>query len=247
MNTKNVIGMLVACTIFAGGMIVSSYVLSRFFLKVQHENQLESKLSVKGYAEKQIKSDIGVFTVTANVQCQDLASGYNKLKIDTGKVRDKIKECGFADSEINLNNIRVNKIFVKVNGKETNELQHYILSQLLTVRSANIELVSSKHKELFSLLAQGIEVMVEPPLFFIGNLEKYKQELISGATINATERASIMTRNCGAKIVRLLSARQGVIQITAPDSANNSDYGIFDTESPQKVIKVVVSLDFLIK
>jgi hypothetical protein len=115
------------------------------------------------------------------------------------------------------------------------------------VRSANIELVSSKHKELFSLLAQGIEVMVEPPLFFIGNLEKYKQELISGATINATERASIMTRNCGAKIVRLLSARQGVIQITAPDSANNSDYGIFDTESPQKVIKVVVSLDFLIK
>lgn len=247
MNSKNIIGMLTACTIFAGGMIASSYVLSRFFLKVQHENQLESKLSVKGYAEKKVQSDIGVFTTTVNFQAPDLVSGYNCLKINTSKLLQKIKECGFNDNEITMNSMDVNKIFNKVNGKDTNEIQYYTLSQPVTVRSNNIQLINDKHKELYALLSQGLDITVKAPSYFITDLEKYKQELISGATKNATERAKIMTTNCGAKIARLLSARQGVIQITAPDSAETADYGVYDTESPQKVIKVVVSLDFLIK
>lgn len=65
MNTRSMAGIIVASTLLAGGMVVSASLVSRFFLRIQHEN----KLSVKGYAEKAVKSDIGTFA--ASVTCSD--------------------------------------------------------------------------------------------------------------------------------------------------------------------------------
>jgi len=243
MNTKNLVAIIVASALLAGGMVVSAQLLSKFFLRIQHEN----KLSVKGYAEKAVKSDVGTFTAVVTYSDPDLASGYKNLKLCSGKVLGAIKSYGFKDSEITVNSMIVNKIYKKINGKETNDIQYYTLSQCITVRSNNIELITSGHKELYSLLADGLDVSVISPDYFISDLEKYKQELIVGATKNAEERARIMAGNCGGQIKRLLAARQGIIQITAPDSAEVSDCGIFDTKSPLKIIKIVVSLDFMLQ
>ena len=243
MNTKNLVGVIVASTLLAGGMVISAQLLSKFFLRIQHEN----KLSVKGYAEKAVKSDVGTFTAIVTCSDPDLASGYKNLKQCSGKVLATIKSYGFKDGEITVNSMIVNKIYKKVNGKETNDIQYYTLSQCVAVRSNNIELIASGHKELYSLLADGLDVSVISPDYFISDLEKYKQELIAGATKNAEERARIMAGNCGGQIKRLLAARQGIIQITAPDSGEVSDYGIFDTKSPLKIIKIVVSLDFTLQ
>ncbi len=243
MNTKNMAGIIVASTLLAGGMVVSASLVSKFFLRIQHEN----KLSVKGYAEKAVKSDIGTFT--ASVTCSDpnLASGYKSMKSCSEKVLGAIKSHGFKDSDITTNSLIVSKIYKKINGKETNDIEYYTLSQCITVRSDNIDLINSSHKELYSLLAEGLDISVNSPDYFISNLEKYKQELIAGATRNAEERARIMAGNCGGQIKRLLAAKQGIIQITAPDSAEVSDYGVFDTKSPLKIIKIVVSLDFMLQ
>ncbi len=243
MNTKNLVGVIVASALLASGMVISAQLLSKFFLRIQHEN----KLSVKGYAEKAVKSDVGTFTAIVTCSDPDLASGYKSLKQCSGKVLGAIKSYGFKDDEITINSMIINKIYKKINGKETNDIQYYTLSQCIVVRSNNIELIASGHKELYSLLAEGLDVSVISPDYFISDLEKYKQELIAGATRNAEERARIMAGNCGGQIKRLLAARQGIIQITAPDSAEVSDCGIFDTKSPLKIIKIVVSLDFMLQ
>jgi hypothetical protein len=237
------IGVVIASVCLAGGMIVSAHLLSKFFLRIQHEN----KLSVKGYAEKAVKSDVGTFTAVVTCNDPNLASGYKNLKLCSEKTLGAIKSYGFKDAEITVNSMIVNKIYKKINGKDTNDIQYYSLSQCIVVRSNNIELIASGHKELYSLLADGLDVSVNSPDYFISDLEKYKQELIAGATRNAEERARIMAGNCGGQIKRLLAARQGIIQITAPDSADVSDYGIFDTKSPLKIIKIVVSLDFMLQ
>lgn len=243
MNTKNMIGIIAASTMLAGGMVISSSLVSKFFLRIQHEN----KLSVKGYAEKAVKSDIGTFSVIAAYSDPNLASGYKNMKLCSEKVAGAIKASGFKNEELLVNSLIVNKIYKKINGKDTNDIEYYTLSQCITVRSPDIELIASAHKDLYSLLAEGLDISVNPPDYFISNLEKYKQELIAGATRNAEERARIMAGNCGGQIKRLLAAKQGIIQITAPDSADVSDYGVFDTKSPLKIIKIVVSLDFMLQ
>lgn len=243
MNKRNMAGIIVASALLTGGMIVSASLVSKFFLRIQHEN----KLSVKGYAEKAVKSDIG--TYVASVTCSDsnLAAGYKSMKSCSKKVIDAIKSHGFKESEIATGSMVVNKIYKKINGKDTNDIEYYTLSQCIVVRSNNIDLINSAHKELYSLLADGLDITVNSPDYFISGLEKYKQELIAGATRNAEERARIMAENCGGRIKRLLAAKQGIIQITAPDSAEVSDYGVFDTKSPLKIIKIVVSLDFMLQ
>ena len=243
MNTKNLIGIVVASTLLSGGMVISAQLLSKFFLRIQHEN----KLSVKGYAEKAVKSDVATFSAIVTCSDPDMASGYKNLKRCSERVFAAIKSYGFKDGEITVNSMMVNKIYKKLNGKDTNDIQYYTLSQCVVVRSNNIDLITSGHKELYSLLADGLDISVNPPDYFISDLEKYKQELIAGATRNAEERARIMAGNCGGQIKRLLAARQGIIQITAPDSVEVSDCGVFDTKSPLKIIKIVVSLDFMLQ
>jgi hypothetical protein len=43
---------------------------------------------------------------------------------------------------------------------------------------------------------------------------------------------------------RLVSARQGIIQITKKNSSDMTDWGVYDTETIDKVVKLVVSLEY---
>ena len=52
---KNGTLFVVVALVLAAGMVISAAVLSKFFLRVRHEQAI----SVKGYAEKDVVSDIG--------------------------------------------------------------------------------------------------------------------------------------------------------------------------------------------
>jgi len=53
-------------------------------------------------------------------------------------------------------------------------------------------------------------------------------------------------KKSGGVLGKIISARQGVIQITAPCSDEISDYGAYDTKSLQKIIKIVVTAEFMV-
>lgn len=84
------------------------------------------------------------------------------------------------------------------------------------------------------------------PDFFVSNLDNIKLELIAKATEDGSRRARIMARNSGGKIGTLNSARQGVFQITSPNSTATSGYGIYDTATIKKTVKAVVTLRYTI-
>ena len=46
--------------------------------------------------------------------------------------------------------------------------------------------------------------------------------------------------------VNLVSARQGIFQVTAENSTDLSDYGVYDTSTIDKVVKIVVTLSYTI-
>lgn len=240
MILRNLPKVILICTIFSSAMIGSSYILSRFFIRIQKEKVLQ----VKGYAQKIIKSDVGHFAADIMVRATELANGYQALKNNTDIAVAQIKNYGFTDSEITTGNISVDKIYKRVNGKETNEIQFYLLSQVIKVRSNKVNLIEEKHKLLNSLLANGIEINVWTPEYFISDLNKYKLELLAKAAENAHLRAATIAKNSGGTLGNLNSARQGVIQITAPLSTETSDYGTFNTNSLNKAIKIVVTLEY---
>ena len=71
--------------------------------------------------------------------------------------------------------------------------------------------------------------------------------LLSDAIADAKARAVKLAQAGGKNIGALQSASSGVVQVLAPNSANTSDYGTYDTSSIEKNIMVTVKTSFEIK
>jgi len=83
--------------------------------------------------------------------------------------------------------------------------------------------------------------------FFSTEIEEIKKQLLAKATQNAFERAEEIISATDLKIDKLISARVGVFQITEPYSTEVAGYGIHNTTSSKKNIKVTVSAEFTLK
>ncbi|MDD3118439.1 MAG: SIMPL domain-containing protein [Victivallales bacterium] len=226
------------------GMIGSAFALSHLLIRLEKE----SKLQVKGYAESNIISDRGRFDVVLTVSDKVLKTAYSTLNQQTDMVLAKIKTAGFKPEEITVGGMRTLKVVKKnANGKDTNELDFYQLSQPITIASDNVKLISSKYKTFNDLLLLGLEITVNSPEYFISNLDKCKMDLLAQATQNGYDRARLIAQSSGGRIGGLKSARQGVFQITAPDSGDISDYGVYDLSSITKNAKIVVTLTYQLK
>ncbi len=231
---------ILGCGVFlAGGLVGSAAILSRFMVKIQKENTI----SVKGVAERQVIADLAAFRCTVSVKSEKLADGYRKLNADFEKLLERLRLAGFSSDELvddAMSHVTINKI---VDGKDTGEFSHYLFYRSIQVRSRKVSKIQEESLRLHALLTEGIAIEVSSPSYFITNPEQYKLDLITAATAAAVNRANTIARECGGKVGKLITARQGVIQITRPASNDTSDYGVYDTTSPDKVIRIVVSLD----
>jgi hypothetical protein len=235
---------IAAAIIIAGAVVVSSGMLSKFFIKIRKEKNL----AVKGYAEQVVSSDIAKFYIYVRARGANLEEMYNALQLSKDKIVAKLLHMGFKEEEINLGGINHENVYKKNDkGAETDEFLHIAGNRMIEVITKQVELVSGKYRSLDVLLSDGVDMTTGAPEYFIFNLDRYKLVLLRKATTNGLERAKVLAENSGGNIGRLLEAKQGIIQITSPYSTETSYGGVYDTESLEKSIKVVVTLEYLLE
>ena len=234
------------------GIVLSSFMLSRFMLRIQHAS--EKQITVKGVAEKLVTSDLAAFTCSVTSKGQNRIAGYKALEQDKKNLLAKLDSLGFTAQMREDENISCDAHYRTVKtkdarGKETTNtiFSHYELVYSLRVRTGNVQLVSRNLLKIHELAAQGVNVSVGTPQYFINNPEQYKLELVNAASASAAQRARTAAQHSGSALGALMEARQGVIQITAPASTETSDYGVYDTKSVQKVIRLVMTMKFALK
>ena len=233
------------------GMVFSAFMLSRFMLKIQHST--EKSIKVKGVAEKEITSDLAAFTCSVSIKAQNRADGYLMLNKSAEILRAKLDSLGFTEAMREDEDIScvemVRTIKSTVNGKEsTSEVfDHFRFTYSLRIRTADVKLVEKNVLKIYELAARTFDITVTSPEYFISNPEQYKLELVDKASAAAAERARTAARQSGSELGALMTARQGVIQITRPASDETSDYGVYDTDSVQKVIRLVMTMEFALK
>lgn len=230
--------------IIAVSMLGSAYTISKLFINIRHEQPLE----VKGYAEKEVLSDMGAFSFSVDLKTSEFQTDYKKFSSIVEEIVRSLGENAPKDLQIEKQSIGWQQVFKKnENSQKTNEIDYYILSQEVKISSKDVNWIDVKSRSLMDFLSKGIMIKVKPPSFFISGLDDIKAKLIQDATSNGYRRAQLIAENSGAKIGKLSSARQGVIQITSPNSSEVSDWGIYDTNSIKKVVKVVVTLEYIIE
>ncbi len=242
--------MLIVAAIVAG-MVVSAFMLSRFMLKIQQTT--EKSIVVKGVAEKTVISDIAAFRCNVSVKNENRAAGYVDLQKKAALLRKKLQSLGFAESMLEDENIDCEEISRLITVRENNQnvsksvFDHYRISYSVRVRTSNVRLVEKNALKIYELAAQKIDVSISNPEYYISNPEQYKLELVDQASASAAQRAETAAVKSKSRLGALIKARQGVIQITAPASNETSDYGIYNTSSVEKVMRMVMTLEFALQ
>lgn len=231
--------------ILALGMVLSSVIATNGFVKVKGK---ENTITVTGSAKKQITSDLIVWDGTFSTNSANLSDAYKQLTVSREKVKNYLKNQGIDNKEIVFSSINTNIVYQTLaNGSYSNTIDHYQLTQTVTIRSKNVDKITELSRQATDLINDGVEFQSMPPQYFYTKIADLKVEMLAQATKDARTRAEQICDAAGNKVGDLRYAKMGVIQITPLYSTEISDYGINDTSSLDKEITAVISCKFEIK
>ena len=241
---NNVLKLSSVALILALGMILSALLVSKLFVRIRHEQAI----TVKGYAECDVDANIGKLSCVFTARGTSLQEAYEKLQQSKNAVMEYLKKSGFADGDITAGTIGTVKVMKRdAQGKETNEIEYHDASQDVVVSSTNVALVKAVATGITDLIKDGIDISASPPAFYISDMQDTKLRLLAEATKDGYRRAAALAENSGGKVGALVSAQQGVFQITERNSTEVSGYGEYDTTTIDKTAKAIVTLEYEIE
>jgi hypothetical protein len=195
-----------------------------------------------------VVSDIGKSSCACSVRGISLQDAHNKLQANRDRVLAYLQQKQFPLADIAVKTIQIAKVARRdAQGKETNEIEYYDLSQWLEVVSSNVVAIRDVSISISEVIKEGIDLSVTPPEFYISTLPSAKLELLAKATDDAYRRAVVLAENSRGRVGALISAQQGVLQITERHSTDTSGCGVYDTATIEKTAKAVVTLEYAIE
>jgi hypothetical protein len=228
-------------TILSIGLLLSALILGIFFYS---SRRTQNAIRVTGYATKRFESDIlkWSITVTRPTGLNDINSGYQQVKNDLEFVVIELKKIGIKDDEITIQPVS--------NSQQYNRdgvISGYMVRQTLFIISSNLSVLEKLARNPDFIYAKGIILESSYIEYNYSKIGELKKELLAHATLDAKARAEEIARSAKAGLGKMTQARQGVFQITEPNSTDVSDYGIYSTATKTKDITVTVSATFVVK
>lgn len=206
-------------------------------------------ITVTGSAYKLVKSDTGLLRLDIKTKSVDKSTAYNLIQSKIPVVKEYLISQGVDESEITIltpNNYPTYK-FDPRTGYSTNQIDSYNFSQVIQIKSSDVEKIKELSLNVQSLLDKGIDVNVNAPQYYYSKLGEIKVELLKEASEDAKQRAKGMLSATNNKVGKIRSVRMGVFQITPPDSNDVSDLGMNDVSSIEKKVTAVANVVFGIK
>lgn len=206
------------------------------------------EMEATGSARRAVTSDYIVWRSQVAVQAGSRSDGYAQLTAGTARVRSYLSQRGIPDGAVTVGAVEAYPIQeYNQQGRETGRVLGYRFSQMIEVRSDDVDGVAAIAEQSTELIAEGVPVTAFSPEYLFTGIDEIRTELLAEATRDATERANAIAESAGASIGAARSARMGVFQITPRHSTMVSDYGINDTSSREKDVTAVVRVTFAVE
>jgi uncharacterized protein len=231
-------------TIMAAAVVVSAVILGGAIGNIRRGNDT---ITITGSARHPIRSDFVVWRAAVSSQQSTMQAAYRDVRGYTERVKTYLKENRVPDGTVTFPSVETEQIEEWNERGRTGRILAYRLTQRFEVRSDQVDSVTALSRRAAELISDGVPLMSEPPQFLFTKLADLRVEMLAEATKDARQRAETIAASAGSKIGAVRTARMGVFQITARNSTDVSDYGIYDTSSLEKDITAVVSLSFSVK
>jgi hypothetical protein len=237
--------LLAVALLLAAGFAVGGYLAGRGVILARLADRF---VTVKGVAEIDARANLAIYPVSFVVTSDDLAAGKARVDEQIAQARAFFTGRGFADSDITATRFQVSDRVADSYRAEGAKSARYVLTQTLTIRSTDIDLVAKASQEIGELARMGLapaEFGGASYIFTADKLNSVKPDLIRRATAAARDAADEFARTSSTTIGAIRNANQGVIAILAPDDSGNAEYG--ERSSPAKRIRAVTTVEYFLR
>jgi hypothetical protein len=225
-------------------LVISSLILGWSY---SNKKSGDEAITVTGSAKRRITSDLVVWSAGITQQAPQLAEAYKGLADNIPRIKQYLLSKGIPENQMTVSSISSVTLKGKdSDGNETNEITGYSLSQSIEVRSNEVQKIAQVARESTELINQGILIESSAPKYYYTAIGDLKVEMLGEAAKDAKERAAKIASSTGNSIGSVRSAKMGVLQITAADSTDVSDYGVYDTTTIDKDMTAVVNVSFAV-
>ncbi len=226
------------------GLVLSSIIFGWFFSKTRKGDEA---ITVTGSAKRRISADLVLWNAGVTAQSPQLADSYKQLSENIPRIREYLLSKGIPEDQMVVSSITTTTLKRRdSDGNESSEITGYSLTQQIEVRSNDVTKIAQVAREATELINQGILIESSAPKYYYTKLGDLKIEMLGEAAKDAKDRAEKIASSTGNSIGSVKSARMGVLQITAADSTDVSDYGVYDTTTIEKDMTAVVNVSFAV-
>jgi hypothetical protein len=208
---------------------------------IRDRNRNEA-ITVTGSAKARIVSDYIVWQASLTSQGTTPQAALPPLNRWTDRVRSFLSSQGAQASEIAENPVSTETLT-----DDEERVSGYKLTRSFEVRSSRVDAVAALVEESQTLLAAGVPLQAQPPQYVYTKLADLRPRLLADATRDALGRAKVLVDATGGSLGGLRDVDVGVFQVTAPNSTEVSDYGVYDTSTLRKDVTAVVNVSFALK
>lgn len=230
-----------AALILGISIVLAASIFGFFFYQTRSSRDY---VQVLGAATQGFESDIVKWNLTLqeSTDLHNVINGYRNIQLKRKKLIDILVNKGIPEEDININPISSYNRWDR-----EGEISGYTLNQTLFIISTEIEAIETLALNPDELLDQEIFFQTSSLEYFYSKIDEMKKDLLELATRNARERADMILKESNHKAGKMIWSQAGVFQIIEPYSTEVESYGMYNTASRKKEIKVTVHAHFLIQ
>ena len=238
---------LVGTAIIAGAVVLATYLFGNAIVRTRTGG---NEIKVTGSARKDIDSDFIAWTGKVAYRASNLNDGFKSVKGSVVTLVEYLKAKGLSDKEIVIGAVQTTPLFEQQqnpnydNQSSFRIIKGYDVSQAVTVRSAQVELVEKVSRDSTDLISKGVPLESSNPQFFYTKIGDVKREILGNAAEDARKRAQEIASKSGGSLGEVRGARMSPLQITPRYDFEIYDAGYNDLSSKEKSITAVVTMTF---
>jgi len=235
--------------------LIISFCISALFIgrSLQRFKAEDRSVSVKGFAEREVKADLAVWIIQTRMANNDLMEGSKAIDEAKNKVIAFMLQNQIKQEEIVVEGIVVtDKKAQQYDNFQQGNAFRYLITQNFQIRSNNVDLLQKVSRMTGELLQVGVFLSNSdygnPLQFYFTKLNEIKPQMITEATQNARKAAQQFANENDSKLGSLKKANQGLFTIvdrTASLSGGEGGYAS-GTNDLFKKVRVVISAEYSI-
>ncbi|WP_108650352.1 SIMPL domain-containing protein [Dongshaea marina] len=223
---------VISALLLACGVALAGWFIGHNYLQVNEQKTV----AVKGLAERDVKSDLGIATFRYSATADTLPVLYRNLKSSQDAIITFLTKSGFAKKEIQIGLPNVTDNFSNNYGDNRKAKRYKAASQIILM-THDVDLVGKSLQQTDQLVSKGIVLDNVQLTYRYTSLNQIKQQMLTEAVKNAQNAAEVFATNAHAKLGKIKFASQGQFSIS---DANGS----YSNNDVMKKVRVVSSVRY---